>query len=286
MPVRYESKFPKAYGAYTELEDPAVLIKGSCARSEFETISPAVFGEKPVSKTSFKLSIISPAKEEVQWSARPEDLFLWVPLYEGEGTKAGDLSIYGYHGNIIGATWKKTRILDLDGIDDRILHSGTSGKTFEKLTFLQWIYIKESKGQYLFSYGFPEGAWSLTKGFGIKEYAGRVRAGIYTSKKTLSAHYGPTIFEVATYLKTWLQIGFTWNGQTGLLKVFRNGVPVGQVTDIIGICNPGYDIRAGVSGANGAFAAIMCGIYQIWTEVKRDEEIGEIYEKERGFYGV
>jgi len=150
MPAKYSIIFPRNYGAYIEVEDPAITKKITGASSEFSFQSPIVFGEAPVSKAALKSETITPGKEIESFRDRPQDLILWLPFYEGEGNKLGDLSIYKRHATIYGSVWERLPgrgwALKHDGIDDYIATSRIEDLSVKKTFSIEmWIYVFDTE---------------------------------------------------------------------------------------------------------------------------------------------
>jgi len=282
--IKYEIRFPKAYSCYTEIDDPAITKKLTGAKTEFEILSPGIFGKQATSKASFKLSPAAHCKVEEQFEEKPQELVLWLPLYEGEGDKLSDLSLYGKHGTIIGAIWKRTPegiyVLSHDGIDDYV--STPLADFGQEFTILGWFNLQEDPGvhaDYLGSFCYVGGAQGYV-GLVLQQAYSRYQVVWYSSepKPKLYQFYGPAPAQGFRLL------GVRFKAYDRC-QILVNGVVEGETTNITDIVHwSAFQVCA--SPQYKYYIKAEMGIQRVYSKWLSDEDVARIFEEEGTFYGV
>jgi len=277
--IKYEIKFPRCYGCYTEVEDPGVTKKLTGVKAEAKIVCPAVFGKQGVSESKFKLSGISAGKEKKPLEERPEELALWLPLYEGEGTKVGDLSLYGNHGTVYGAVWKQLPtgkwVLVFDGVDDIVRFADFTFSEGEAYTYLIWFKLLRG--------GFDQQIVGESAGF---------RSGfIISAANTIYVYFGGTgasVAPFADYIGKWVMVAHTVrfeaaNKRGG--KVFINDTKVASPTGLTGTLWQ-FDGAIGRRPGGPWPAQMEGGEFKFYKRELSDDEIKSYFNEYRDFYGA
>jgi len=213
-------------------------------------------------------------------------------MEEAGGLTAFDKSGNGNNGTLTnGPTWTQgapmtegKSALSFDGKNDYV--NTPNSQSFNAVTVIEWVKFKDAKERVAFCKGrYPEDVYDANhQAFGIKSYNNHVNAGVYASGGQAVWYIDPQTYiisDLSSVLNQWVQVAFTWDGATGLLTTYKNGVQVAQKTGIMGTVNndASYPIKIGARGTNDQPYNGSIDDVQIYNRALSPEEVRYHYNQ-------